>query len=146
MNTITLTVQAITRNESLVLKKFGLRTFAELDRTGKPCAFFGEVHASSLNDVPRKPLITRKRTRASISGNRLLRSVQKSKRIEIQRKGCQLDRVAAYCHTRLKGEPIARDVLEAGIMKDLGLKSNQARPAVSDLLDSNRYNQLQAAD
>jgi len=145
MNTITLTVQSITRTESQVLKKFGLRTFAELDKTGKPCAFFGEVHESSLNDVPRKPIITRTRRRSSVASTRLLKSMPKKQRITIH-KGSQLDRVAAYCHRRLKSGPISRGDLEEGIMTDLDLEKRQAGPAISDLLNASRYNHLQVAD
>lgn len=143
MNVINLQVHPITKAESLFAKKFGLRVFAELDRNGKEVAFFGEVHESSLNDVPRKPI--RAKQRDPIRIDRLLKSRPKPGRVSIQQ-GSDLARVAAYCHKRLKKSPVSRGILQDEMVEEFGLTGDQIRPAVTALLDREKYNHLTVAD
>jgi len=143
MTTITLTVHPITKAESLFAKKFGLRVFAELDRNGKEVAFFGELHESTINSVPR--ITPRKKQRLPIRVDRLLKSRPKSKRVPIQA-GSDLARVAAYCHKRCKKQPVARGILQDEMVVAFGLTSDQVRPAITALLDKEKYDHLTVAD
>lgn len=146
MNHITLQVHPISKQESHFARKFGLRVFAELDNKGREIAFFGEVHDSTAEVVPGKPIITRKKGREPIRVDRLLKSMPSTKRCHIA-VGSNLRNIADYCHIHIKKHgPTSRGVLQDGSAKALNLESAQVRPAFSDLLDVDGYNHLRTAD
>lgn len=145
MNSINLQVHPITRKESQFARKFGLRVFAELDNQGREIAFFGEVHESTNEAVPGKKLITRTRKRAPITVDRLLKSVPKKNRGAL-RPESNMGQMAAYCHEQLKGGPVSRGTLQAGIEQKFGFSVGSISPAMSDLLKPDSYNHLMVAD
>jgi len=124
-----------TKTGNLVLRRHGLRTFAELDERGKIVGYFAEVHTGAPTAAPPKTGIKRPRMNEAVPVTAFLKSRPAKDRKDIK-EDSMTAKVADLCHKLLASKKTkrSRGDLKAAAAEHLGITLTQAQTSISALL------------